>query len=89
VVSILFLPFVAITVSRFFGERQVGVRGLFQYFGAQIQNFNDYSSFERPLTYGISSFPMFSSVGCNLLGLHCARWDDIKPDVFKNIWTQA
>lgn len=81
---ILFVPFASITASRFFGEGQMGVGSLFQYFGGQIQNFSDYSSFGRPLTYGVSSFPMFSSAGCSLLDLDCANWDEIKPAVFKD-----
>lgn len=79
---ILLIPFGIITISRFFDLTQDGGWSPFEYFGAQIHNFSDYSSMERPLTFGLSSFPMFFNAGCTVLGLTCPSWLDIKESIF-------
>ena len=83
VVSVLLLiPFFVITLSRFFDTGQSGVSSLFEYFGAQIHNFSDYSSIDRPITFGTQSFPILANVGCSLMGGGCESWEAIREAIF-------
>lgn len=81
--AVLLIPFGMITVSRFFDADQGAGWSFFEYFGAQIHNFSDYSSIDRPVTYGLQSFPMFANGGCAVLGLSCPSWLDVKDIVFQ------
>lgn len=78
----ILIPFLMITVSRFFDADQGAVWSFFEYFGAQIHNFSDYSSIDRPITLGVQSFPMFVSGGCAITGLDCPSWLAIQDVVF-------
>ncbi len=78
----LLIPFGVITVSRFFDADQGAGWSFFEYFGAQIHNFSDYSSIDRPLTLGLQSFPMFINAGCSILGWDCLSWLDVKDAIF-------
>ena len=79
---LLLIPFFVITLSRFFDSGQSGVSSLFEYFGAQIHNFSDYSSIDRPITFGTQSFPVLANVGCSLAGGGCDSWDAIREATF-------
>lgn len=86
---IIFVPFGLITISRFFDADQGGGWSFLEYFGAQIQNFGDYSSINRPITHGIQNFPMFIHFGCGILGLNCPSWIDIKEAIFSVYLSQG
>lgn len=86
---IMLIPFGMITVSRFFDADQGAGWSFFEYFGAQIHNFSDYSSIDRPVTYGLQSFPMFVNGGCTVLGLNCPSWVDMKDIVFQQYLDQG
>lgn len=87
--SIASIPFILITISRFFDADQGGFWSLLEYFGAQIQNFSDYSSIDRPVTYGVQNFPMFSNAVCSMMMLDCQSWTEIKDAVFDVYLTQG
>ena len=89
VTLIMLIPFGMITVSRFFDADQGAGWSFFEYFGAQIHNFSDYSSIDRPVTYGLQSFPMFVNGGCTVLGLNCPSWVDMKDIVFQQYLDQG
>lgn len=86
IISLLMMPlilaFIFITMARFVDTEGGAVAGLFDYFGSQINNFSDYFSMERPMTYGVANFPLFAEWGCRLLDLNCLTWTSIKTDVF-------
>ena len=82
-------PFMVITVARFFDAQQGGALSFFEYFGAQIINFSDYSSIDRPLTYGLQNFPMFANAGCVALDLSCNSWIDVKDSIFDDYLQQG
>ena len=82
VMSVLCIPFALITISRFIGTDIGSAWSLLEYFGAQIHHFSDYSSIDRPLTFGIQSFPTFFGAGCAISGLGCESWLDIKEVIF-------
>lgn len=82
-------PFMAITVARFFDAQQGGALSFFEYFGAQIINFSDYSSIDRPLTYGLQNFPLFVNAGCVALDLSCNSWIDVKDSIFDEYLQQG
>jgi oligosaccharide repeat unit polymerase len=86
---VLFLPVFRITVSRFFGYDGGGFTSLFEYFGAQIQNFSDYSSLERPRTDGLMSLPKFYGALCEAVSASCATWPDSRPQVFEEYLLQG
>lgn len=79
---LLLIPFGIITISRFFDADQGASWSFFEYFGAQIHNFSDYSSIDRPKTLGAQSFPIFVASGCSLLQLSCQTWMEMKDDIF-------
>ncbi len=81
--AIILIPFVTITISRFFDADQGAGWSLFEYFGAQIHNFSDYSSIDRPLTLGLRSFPMFIGAWCGVFDLNCLSWPAIQDEVFQ------
>ena len=85
----IMIPFGVITIARFFDADQGAGWSFFEYFGAQIQNFSDYSSMDRPITYGIASFPMFVSGGCAVMGLDCPSFLTIKDAVFDEYLNQG
>ena len=82
IASLLLLPFVAITVARFVDTDYGSAWSVLDYFGSQIHNFSDYSSIERPLTLGISNFPMFGGALCSALGISCDNLADLKEVIF-------
>lgn len=79
---VILVPFMMITISRFFDADQGGAWSIFRYFGMQLINFSDYSSINRPATHGIANFPMFANPVCTLLDLNCDSWPDVKEHVF-------
>lgn len=87
--AVLLIPFSIITVSRFFDVDQGAGWSLFEYFGAQIHNFSDYSSIARPVTYGFQNFSMFANGGCTVLGLGCTSWLDTRDIVFQQYLDQG
>lgn len=88
--AMLLAPMVVITISRFFSDDGGGFWSLFEYFGAQIQNFSDYSSLEgRPITDGLRTLPLFHAQVCALAGLDCATWPEIQSDVFEEYLLQG
>lgn len=78
---VILLPFGVITIARFFDADQGAGWSFFEYFGAQIQNFSDYSSIDRPITLGIQNFPMFVNGGCTVMGLDCSSLSAINDVV--------
>lgn len=86
---IILIPFGVITIARFFDAEQGAGWSFFEYFGAQIHNFSDYSSIDRPITYGVQSFPIFINGGCAVVGLDCPSWLDIKDVVFDDYLNQG
>lgn len=89
VASVILIPFALITISRFFDAEQGGGWSFFEYFGAQIHNFSDYSSIERPITFGVQSFPMFFDAGCAAFMLNCTSWIDIRDIIFDEYLKQG
>lgn len=87
--GLLLIPFLAITVSRFFDADLGGSWSLPEYFGAQIHHFSDYSSIERPLTFGIANFSMFVNAGCSLAGVECDLWPSVKEFIFDQYLAQG
>lgn len=88
--GLLLLPIIAITISRFANSETGLGGGLWDYFGAQINNFSDYSSIDRPVTYGAMNFPMIKTAFCSTLGgLRCENWEDIKPFIFDQYLSQG
>lgn len=88
-VILLLIPFVAITIARFFDADLGGSWSLPEYFGAQIHHFSDYSSIDRPLTFGLANFPMFINAGCSVAGINCDLWPDIKEFIFDQYLAQG
>lgn len=88
-IGVILVPFVLITISRFFDNDQGAGWSFFEYFGAQIHNFSDYSSIDRPITLGIQNFPMFINAGCTIFGIDCLSWLDIKDVVFTQYLDQG
>ena len=76
------VPFGVISVYRFADSDLSLGWSLFEYFGAQIHNFSDYSSIDRPITFGVQNFPMFVSGGCAVVGLDCSSWANVRDVVF-------
>jgi hypothetical protein len=83
IVTIIFIAFFMITISRFSNSDSNISSGILGYFGMQINNYSDYSSIDRPLTYGRLSFPLFYTWGCDFLSLNCQDWISQKEDVFQ------
>ena len=82
-VSVLLLvPFMAISIARFFEAERGGAWSFLEYFGAQIHHFSDYSSIDRPLTLGVLNFPMFIGAACSTAGLQCESWPAIRDFIF-------
>lgn len=88
--GLVLLPIVVITFARF-NDSDFGVGGsLFEYFGAQIHHFSDYSSIDRPRTYGAMNFPQIIRPYCAVFGgLGCEKWEDLKPFVFDQYFVQG
>jgi hypothetical protein len=86
---VLLIPFALITISRFYVADQGAGWSFFEYFGAQIHNFSDYSSIDRPTTLGVANFPMFIAGSCVSLGLICPAWLDIKDMIFQQYLDQG
>lgn len=81
VISLL-IPFLMITISRF-SSTEVGLGwSFFEYFGAQIHNFSDFSSIVRPITFGMQNFPLFIGSACDIFGIQCISWNDMRDSVF-------
>lgn len=87
--ALLMVPMAAITVARFVDSEFGSAWSVLDYFGSQINNFSDYSSIDRPLTYGVGNFPMFVSGACSLAGIDCPAWGDIREIVFEQYLAQA
>lgn len=87
--SALLIPFAAITVARFVDSEFGTAWSVLDYFGSQINTFSDYSSIDRPLTYGAMNFPMFVNVACSLVGVECPAWIDIREFIFEQYLAQA
>lgn len=88
--GLVLLPIVAITVARFSNSETGLGGGLWDYFGAQINNFSDYSSIDRPLTYGAMNFPLVKSTFCSTLGsFRCENWEDIRPWILDYYFSQG
>lgn len=85
---LVFIPFIRISISRFSDVDTREYSPLFEYFGAQVVNFNDYSSIERPITYGAVSFPWFYEKLCLSFVSECETWADIKPFIFEEYLLQ-
>lgn len=85
----ILMPFGIITIARFYDSDQGGWWSFFAYFGAQIHTFSDYSSLDRPVTFGLQNFPMFANWGCTVLGLDCASWSDIRAAIFEQYLIQG
>lgn len=87
--TVMMLPFIAITVARFVDSDYGTAWSILDYFGSQIHNFSDYSSIDRPLTFGIMNFPMFLGAACSLtVGVGCENWEDLKPFIFDQYLAQ-
>ncbi len=80
--ALLALPFVVITVSRFFDSDTNGFLSILEYFGSQISNFSDYFVIERPMTFGLQNFSLIYGIGCDFVGATCPTFSDIKEVVF-------
>ena len=76
---VMMVPFLIITRSRF---SENSLTSLLDYFGAQIQNFGDYSTIYRPQTGGLQNFPLFYEWLCTLTSTRCEIWTSVRPSVF-------
>jgi oligosaccharide repeat unit polymerase len=85
----MLFPMVVITAARFFSGDSGGFWWQFEYFGAQIQNFSDYWSIDRPRTDGLRTFPFLYAPACELLSARCETWPDIAGDVFDEYLIQG
>jgi hypothetical protein len=86
---VILIPFANISISRFLDVDQGGMSPFFEYFGAQIANFSDYSSMDRPVTHGAISFPLFYEKVCLLVATNCEPWVEIRPSVFEEYLMQG
>lgn len=80
--AVIMVPFIAITLARFVDSEYGSAWSILDYFGSQIHNFSDYSSIDRPMTYGMMNFPMFISAACSLVGIDCESRDSLMEFVF-------
>lgn len=88
--TLMFLPFIAITAARFVDTDHGSAWSVLDYFGSQISNFGDYSSLDRPLTFGIMNFPMFISAACSVTGIAgCESWEVLKIVIFDQYLAQG
>lgn len=88
--ALVLLPIVAITIARFANSESGLGGGLWEYFGAQINNFSDYSTIERPVTYGAMNFPLIKGAFCSTFGnIRCETWEDVKPFIFDQYLAQG
>lgn len=88
--ALMLLPFIAITVDRFADTDHGSVWSILDYFGSQISNFGDYSTLDRPLTFGIMNFPMFIGAACSVTGIAgCENWEDLKRIIFAQYLAQG
>jgi oligosaccharide repeat unit polymerase len=89
VVAFIIIPLAIITVARFAGS-DVGVgQSILDYFGSQIQTFSDFSSINRPKTYGVMNFPIFMDAACSTFMSGCEKWEYIKIYVFDQYLVQG
>ena len=88
-VLVMSLPFAIITTARFFAGDQGAGWSFFEYFGAQIHNFSDYSSIDRPITYGFSNFSVILGNGCAIFGFECLSWSTIQDGIFHKYLSQG
>jgi hypothetical protein len=79
---LMLIPFLTITLARFVDSDLGSAWSVLDYFGSQINTFSDYSSIDRPLTFGIMNFPMFVVPLCPVVGLVCDNWETLKEGVF-------
>lgn len=87
--TLILFPLIIITVARFAGS-DVGLGwSILDYFGSQIQTFSDYSSINRPMTYGVMNFPFFMDATCPTFMSRCESWEDIKIFVFDQYLIQG
>ena len=87
--GLIFFPLVIITIARF-ADSDLGLGwSVFDYFGSQIQTFSDFSSINRPVTYGVMNFPIFMDAVCPAIMSHCESWVDIKIFVFDQYLVQG
>lgn len=88
--ALMFLPFIAITAARFVDTDHGSAWSILDYFGSQISNFGDYSSLDRPLTFGIMNFPMFFGAACSVAGIaDCESWEVLKVIIFEQYLAQG
>lgn len=80
--AVIMVPFVAITLARFVDSEYGSAWSILDYFGSQIHNFSDYSSIDRPMTFGTMNFPMFISAACSVAGIDCESRDSLMEFVF-------
>jgi len=65
-ISVLLIPFILISISRFSESNEGTGWSILNYGGMQIGTFNDYYSIDAPLTYGRTCFPVFVKFGESL-----------------------
>jgi hypothetical protein len=88
-IGLMSIPFAAITAARF-ANMESGISwSLLEYFGRQINHFSDFASIERPMTFGLMNFPMFAKGACEVVGIQCERWVELKPFVFEQYLAQG
>ena len=88
--ALMLLPFIAITAARFVDTDYGSAWSILDYFGSQIKNFGDYSTLDRPLTFGIMNFPMFVGAACSVSGtVGCESWEDLKLIIFDQYLAQG
>jgi hypothetical protein len=88
--ALMLLPIIAITAARFVDTDHGSAWSILDYFGSQISNFGDYSTLDRPLTFGIMNFPMFIEAACSVTGIAgCENWDDLKLIIFDQYLAQG
>ena len=90
VAILLMIPLFAITKARFIDSDYGIMWSLLDYFGSQLNTFSDYSSIDRPLTYGASNFPMFTYMICKATLIQdCVKWEEVKYLVFDQYLAQG
>lgn len=88
--ALMLLPFFVITLARFVDTDYGVAWSILEYFGSQISNFGDYSTLDRPLTFGMMNFPMFMDAACSVAGIDgCETWEDLRPYIFDQYLAQG
>lgn len=88
--GLVLVPIAIITIARF-ADSQNGVNwSILEYYGTQINTFSDYSSIDRPRTYGVMNFPMVVQAYCSAFySQNCVSWEDVKPQIFDQYLAQG